>query len=130
VHPAGVLLVGLVSAYCIREGVVEGRRGSGSTARDRGVGVGGQVGDRAARCRVRQPVRGFASTVEAAALTVLYTLFIKCVVYRDVGVRGELPAVLTESTILVGGVLIILCAALGFTNYLMTRRFRRRARPG
>ena len=62
---------------------------------------------------------GFAPTVEAAALTVLYTLLIKCVVYRDVGVRGELPAVPTESTILVGGVLVILCAALGFTNYLI-----------
>jgi C4-dicarboxylate transporter DctM subunit len=62
---------------------------------------------------------GFATTVEAAALTVLYTLFIKCVVYRDVSVRRELPKVLTESTILVGGVLIILCVALGFTNYLI-----------
>ncbi len=40
---------------------------------------------------------GFATTVEAAALTVLYTLFIKCVVYRDVSVRRELPKVLTES---------------------------------
>ena len=49
----------------------------------------------------------------------LYALFIKCVVYRDVSVRRELPKVLTGSTILVGGVLIILCVAMGFTNYLI-----------
>jgi C4-dicarboxylate transporter, DctM subunit len=116
----GVLLVGLVSAYCIREGVVEGATWKRVDPREIAASVW------AAKWEIALPVvvfvslfGGFASTVEAAALTVLYTLFIKCVVYRDVGVRGELPAVLTESTILVGGVLIILCAALGFTNYLI-----------
>ena len=62
---------------------------------------------------------GFATTVEAAALTVLYALFIKLVVYRDVSLTRELPRVLTESAILVGGVLIILSAAFGFTGYLI-----------
>jgi tripartite ATP-independent transporter DctM subunit len=116
----GVLLVGLVSAYCIREGVVEGAMWKRVDPREIAVSVW------AAKWEIALPVvvfvslfGGFASTVEAAALTVLYTLFIKCVVYRDVSVRGELPAVLTESTVLVGGVLVILCAALGFTNYLI-----------
>jgi tripartite ATP-independent transporter DctM subunit len=116
----GFLLVGLVSAYCIREGVAEGAAWRRVDPREIAVSVW------AAKWEIALPVvvfvslfGGFASTVQAAALTVLYTLVIKCVVYRDVSVRGELPKVLTESTILVGGVLIILCAALGFTNYLI-----------
>ena len=116
----GFLLVGLVSAYCVREGVAEGATWKRVDPREIAVSVW------AAKWEIALPVvvfvslfGGFATTVEAAAITVLYTLFIKCVVYRDVNVRRELPKVLTESTILVGGVLIILCAALGFTNYLI-----------
>ena len=116
----GMLLVGLVAAYCIREGVVEGAAWKRVDPREIGAAVW------AAKWEIALPVvvfvslfGGFATTVEAAALTVLYTLFIKCVVYRDVSIRRELPKILTESTVLVGGVLIILCAAMGFTNYLI-----------
>jgi tripartite ATP-independent transporter DctM subunit len=116
----GMLLVGLVSAYCVREGVIEGATWKRVDPREIALSVW------AAKWEIALPIvvfvslfGGFASTVQAAALTVLYTLVIKCVVYRDVSVRGELPKVLTESTVLVGGVLVILCAALGFTNYLI-----------
>ena len=116
----GFVLVGLVSAYCIREGFVEGANWKRVDPREIVASVW------AAKWEIALPIvvfvslfGGFATTVEAAALTVLYALFIKCVVYRDVSVRHELPKVLTESTILVGGVLIILSAAMGFTNYLI-----------
>jgi tripartite ATP-independent transporter DctM subunit len=116
----GMLLLGLVSAYCVREGVIEGATWKRVDPREIALSVW------AAKWEIALPIvvfvslfGGFASTVQAAALTVLYTLVIKCVVYRDVRVRGELPKVLTESTVLVGGVLVILCAALGFTNYLI-----------
>jgi len=116
----GFVLVGLVAAYCIREGVVEGATWKKVDPREIVLSVW------AAKWEIALPIvvfvslfGGFATTVEAAALTVLYTLFIKCVVYRDVSVRRELPKVLTESTVLVGGVLIILCVAMGFTNYLI-----------
>jgi C4-dicarboxylate transporter, DctM subunit len=62
---------------------------------------------------------GFATIVEAAALTALYAFVIKCFVYRDVGIRRELPRVVAESTVLVGGVLIILGSALGLTSYMI-----------
>lgn len=116
----GFVLVGLVAAYCVREGVVEGATWKRVDPREIVLSVW------AAKWEIALPIvvfvslfGGFATTVEAAALTVLYALFIKCVVYRDVSVRRELPKVLTESTILVGGVLIILCVAMGFTNYLI-----------
>jgi len=116
----GFLLVGLVSAYCIREGVSEGATWKRVDPREIGRSLW------AAKWEIALPVvvfvslfGGFATTVEAAALTVLYALFIKLVVYRDVSLTRELPRVLTESAILVGGVLIILSAAFGFTGYLI-----------
>jgi tripartite ATP-independent transporter DctM subunit len=116
----GFLLVGLVSAYCIREGVAEGATWKRVDPKEIAASMW------AAKWEIALPVvvfvslfGGFATTVEAAAVTVLYALFIKCVVYRDVSVTRELPKVLTESAVLVGGVLLILSAAFGFTGYLI-----------
>jgi C4-dicarboxylate transporter, DctM subunit len=62
---------------------------------------------------------GFATLVEAAALTVLYALVVECFVYRDLSVRRDLPRIAVECSTLAGGFLIILGAALGFTNFLI-----------
>ena len=61
---------------------------------------------------------GFATMVEAAALTALYAFVIEAFVYRDLKLR-EVPRVTSECGLLVGGVLLILGVALGFTNYLI-----------
>jgi tripartite ATP-independent transporter DctM subunit len=62
---------------------------------------------------------GFATPVEAAALTALYAFFAEAVIYRDLKIRRDLLRVMTECGLLVGGVLLILGVALGFTNYLV-----------
>lgn len=62
---------------------------------------------------------GFSSATEAAALTVGYVLFIKIVVYREIRFFSDLPRIMVESMEMVGGILIILGGALGFTNYLV-----------
>ena len=62
---------------------------------------------------------GFATLVEAAALTVLYAFVIECLVFRELSITRQLPAVFIESATLVGGFMIILGVALGFTNYLV-----------
>ena len=61
---------------------------------------------------------GFATMVEAAALTVLYAAFVQCVVERDVSPTRDLPRVFGECASLVGGFLVILAVAQGLTNYL------------
>lgn len=61
---------------------------------------------------------GFATPVEAAALTASYVFVIETLVYRDLRPFGDSPRVMAESGVLVGGVLLILGVALGFTNYL------------
>ncbi len=116
----GIVLVSLVTAYCVREGYVAGARWKRVDPREVAAALW------AAKWEIALPVvvfvslfGGFATTVEAAALTVLYALVIKCLVYRDVSIRRELPKVLTESTVLVGGVLIILGSAMGLTSYLI-----------
>ncbi len=61
---------------------------------------------------------GLATPVEAAALTAAYTWVIETFVYRDLKPLGDGPRVAADSGVLVGGVLLILGVALGFTNYL------------
>jgi tripartite ATP-independent transporter DctM subunit len=62
---------------------------------------------------------GFVTLVESAALTVLYAVGIECFIHKDLRVRTDLPRIAVESATLVGGFLIILGVALGFTNYLI-----------
>jgi C4-dicarboxylate transporter DctM subunit len=62
---------------------------------------------------------GYATLVETAALMVLLALIIECVIHRDISIRDKLPHVFVECATLVGGFMIILCMALGFTNYLI-----------
>ncbi len=62
---------------------------------------------------------GLSTATEAAALTVAYVLLIKIIVFRELSPRHDIPRIMIESTKMVGGIMIILGAALGFTNYLV-----------
>ena len=55
---------------------------------------------------------------EAAAITAVYVLFVEVIIYRDIRWKA-LPEIMKKSMVLVGGVLIILGAAMGLTNYLI-----------
>jgi tripartite ATP-independent transporter DctM subunit len=70
---------------------------------------------------------GFATPVEAAALTALYALFVVTVAHRDLKPLRDVPRVVVECGLLVGGVLLILGVALGFTNYLVDAQIPDRA---
>jgi C4-dicarboxylate transporter DctM subunit len=61
---------------------------------------------------------GYFAVSEAAAITATYVLLIEVAIYRDIH-WTELPTVMRKSMVLVGGILIILGAALGLTNYLI-----------
>jgi C4-dicarboxylate transporter, DctM subunit len=61
---------------------------------------------------------GYFAVSEAAAITAVYVFLVEVVIYRDIQWR-KLPQVMRKSMVLVGGILIILGAALGFTNYLI-----------
>jgi C4-dicarboxylate transporter, DctM subunit len=62
---------------------------------------------------------GFCTATEAAALTVVYVLCIKTLVFRELRLVKDLPIIMRDSMKMVGGIMIILGAAMGFTNYLV-----------
>jgi tripartite ATP-independent transporter DctM subunit len=70
---------------------------------------------------------GFATPVEAAALTALYAVCIETWIYRDLKLTTDVPRVMAECGLLIGGVLLIQGVALGFTNYLVDAEFMTRA---
>ena len=63
---------------------------------------------------------GFVLPVPAAAITAAYALAVELFIHRDPKLRSRFIPVLVECGTLVGGVLLILGAAMGFTNYLIT----------
>ena len=61
---------------------------------------------------------GFFAVSEAAAVTALYVLVVEVLILREIKFR-ELPTVMRESMLLVGGILIILGVSLASTNYMI-----------
>ena len=62
---------------------------------------------------------GFATPVEAAAVTAFYAFVVETFILRDFKGPREIAGVTAECGLLVGGVLLILGVALGFTNFLV-----------
>ncbi len=62
---------------------------------------------------------GILTVTEAAATTAAYILFIEIVIHKDIHPFRDIPKIAVESVILVGGILIILGASMGFTNFLI-----------
>ena len=61
---------------------------------------------------------GVVAVSEAAAVTVIYVFVVEVLVHREIPLR-ELPRVMREAMLLVGGVLVILGVSLASTNYLI-----------
>jgi len=116
----GLLLVAMAAGLGIRLGPKEE---AGPPAFDRGE-AGRAIW--AAKWELLLPVvalvalfGGFATPVEAAAVTALYAFVVETFVYHDFKRAREIPRVMTDCGLLVGGVLLILGVALGFSNYLI-----------
>lgn len=63
-------------------------------------------------------ISGYVTPTETAALTAFYAFVVEVVIYRDLSVARDVRRVMTECGLLVGGIILILGMALGFTNYL------------
>jgi len=61
---------------------------------------------------------GFFAVSEAAAVTALYVLIVEVLILREVPLP-DLPRIMRESMLLVGGILIILGVSLASTNYMI-----------
>jgi tripartite ATP-independent transporter DctM subunit len=115
----GTLLVILLSAFSIQKAASAGVPRTGFSGSEVLKAL------RAALWELPLPIvvlggiySGYFVVSEAAAITAAYVLLIEVVIYRDIKWR-ELPQIMRKSMVLVGGILIILGAALGLTNYLI-----------
>jgi tripartite ATP-independent transporter DctM subunit len=116
----GVLLTTMVALWGMREGVVSGAGRQAFAWPEAGAALW------AAKWELAMPVvvvaalfSGWATSVEAAALTAAYALFTQSVVHRDVSIRRDLLRVFAECVGLIGGVLVILGVAVGLTSWLV-----------
>lgn len=62
---------------------------------------------------------GYVTVSEAAACTALYVLVLECLVHKNISIRHKLPGLLTDTSVLVGSILIILGVAMGLTNLMI-----------
>ena len=115
----GILLVALLAGYGLYRGRRDGVRGQKLSRREALSAL------KAAAWEVPLPFivlggiyGGVITVMEAAAITALYALVVEVFVYRDIPVR-RLPSIVAESTMLVGGILVIIMCSFGFVNYLI-----------
>ena len=62
---------------------------------------------------------GYTTVSEAAAFTASYVLVMECFIYKDLHIVKDIPGTIKRSMTLVGAILLILCCALGVTDYLV-----------
>jgi C4-dicarboxylate transporter DctM subunit len=115
----GTLLVILLSAFCIQKAVSAEVPRTKFTGSEVLRSLGKAVWELPLPMVVLGGIySGYFAVSEAAAITAAYVLLIEVIIYRDIKWR-ELPQIMRKSMTLVGGILIILGAALGLTNYLI-----------
>lgn len=116
----GLLLIGMTAAW----GIWSGRRNPApKSAFDRAEALRAVW---AAKWELMLPVvslaalfGGWATPVEAAALTAAYAFLVEVIIHRDLHLVRDTPRVAAEAGLLIGGILLILGVALGLTNYLI-----------
>jgi tripartite ATP-independent transporter DctM subunit len=120
----GLLMLLLLSMYCMREGgFVRARVTRESFNRSE---VAAAL--RESIWEIPLPIivlggvySGFFAVSEAAAVTVVYVFIVEVLIYRDIPLR-QVPIVMRDSMILVGGILIILGVSLASTNYMIDQQ--------
>ncbi len=65
---------------------------------------------------------GWTSLVEAAAFVAIYAFIVEIFVYKDISLTKDMPKILLKCVILVGGVLVIIGVAMGFTSYIVLQQ--------
>ncbi len=116
----GILLLGMVAAWGAREGMISGA-GRHPFRFDTAVHA---LKD--AVFELMLPVivmlaifGGFATIVEASALTALYAFVVQVFIKKDLSLTRDIPRVLHHSVVLIGGVLVILGVAMGLSSYMV-----------
>jgi C4-dicarboxylate transporter DctM subunit len=62
---------------------------------------------------------GFTTVTEAAAFTALYVLIVEVWIYKDLSFFKDVPKIAVDAMSLVAAILLVLCCALAFTNWMV-----------
>jgi C4-dicarboxylate transporter, DctM subunit len=116
----GTLMLAMTAVW----GLIVGRRGSAPIQRLNWAEIRGAAWE--AKWELFLPAvaflvlfSGYATPVEAAAVTALYAFFVEAVVYRDLKITKDIPRAMADCGLLIGGVLLIWGVALGVTDYMV-----------
>ena len=116
----GILLIALVAAWGMREGLVTGAGRHAFAAPEALSALWSAKWELALPAVVLGALlSGRATLVETSALTALYAAIVTGVVHRDFKLGQGLQQAFRECVVLIGGVLIILAVAKGFTAYMV-----------
>jgi tripartite ATP-independent transporter DctM subunit len=115
----GLLMVAMVSAWGVREGVKSGAVRLRFSFQEACRALW------AARWELAVPVivivglfGGFGTMVEAGAIAAVYSLIAECFILRGFSLGRDFPRLAVECVTVVGGVLLIIGVAKGLTYYL------------
>jgi C4-dicarboxylate transporter DctM subunit len=116
----GILLVVILSAYGIRQGKKM------NIPKTPFTWLNARSAIKAAAWEIPLPIviiggiyGGVFTATEAAAVTAFYVLIVEVFVYKDLNLFKDVPRVMKDSMLLVGAILMIICTAMGLTNYLV-----------
>jgi tripartite ATP-independent transporter DctM subunit len=117
----GLLMVAMVSAYGVFQGVRHGAERSRFSLAEARRAIW------EAKWELALPVivlyglfGGLGTLVEAGAITVAYSFIVESLVSREFRPLRDFGRVAVECVVVVGGVLMIIGVAVGLTNYLVT----------
>ena len=115
----GTLMLGALAALGVREGLITGSARRPFTIREAIDATWGAKWELMLPAVIVGSLLAGATTVQSAALAALYTLIVQRFIQRDLAGFADVRRAMSHSIALVGGILIILAVAVGFTTYLI-----------
>jgi C4-dicarboxylate transporter, DctM subunit len=115
----GMLMLGMIALLGIREGLASGSGRTPFTLREAAAAVWETKWELMMPVVILGSLFAGATTVQSSAFAALFALVVQRFVHRDLKNTSDVLRVISASISLVGGVLIILAVAVGFTTYLI-----------
>jgi C4-dicarboxylate transporter DctM subunit len=115
----GLLMLLLLSAWCLWTNRSQGRRRHPFSLAEAVAAVREAIWEiPLPLCLVAAIYSGLLAISEAAVMTAAYAVLVEVFIYREIRLR-DLPAIMRDTMVMVGGILLILGVSLAFTNYLI-----------
>lgn len=114
----GVLMLGALMAMGVREGMASGRPRQAFALKEAGAAIWVAKWELLLPVVILGSLLSGATTVQSSALAALFAFIVQRFIHRSITNFADVLAVMSKSVALVGGILIILAVARGFTDAL------------